>query len=75
MVSRLSMSQYIVLAERDFKVRAGFHPAELRSSLGPLGILSVLHEPSSFGLCEALRILFGLKGEDGLVSSMVTTTA
>jgi hypothetical protein len=32
-----------------------------------LGMFSALHEPSEFGLREALRILFGLKAEDGLV--------
>jgi hypothetical protein len=30
-------------------------------------MFSALHEPSEFGVREALRILFGLKGEDGLV--------
>src|SRR5580693_2478572 len=38
-----------------------------RSPLGPLGMFSALHEPSEFDVREALRILFGLKGEDGLV--------
>jgi hypothetical protein len=30
-------------------------------------VFSALHEPCEFGLREVLRILFGLKGEDGLV--------
>jgi hypothetical protein len=30
-------------------------------------MFSALHEPSEFDVREALRILFGLKGEDGLV--------
>ena len=29
--------------------------------------LSILREPSPFSLCEAFRIVFGLKSEDGLV--------